>query len=107
MALQVPEADVTGATLAIYKSSAFAERGFCATCGAHIFHRPALGDELAISAGLFKDPEQFIAREIFVDSQPAHYGFENRGSRRTALSMAAEWGPKLLWRNVKRIFAGR
>ena len=107
MALQVPEAVVTGATLVVFQSSAFAERGFCSKCGAHIFHRPKVGNELAVSAGLFSDPDQFIAREIFVDSQPASYGFENRGSRRTSLSMAMEWGPKLVWRNAKRLFESR
>ena len=107
MALQVPEAVVTGATLVTFASSAFAERGFCSQCGAHIFHRPTLGNELAVSAGLFEDPDQFIAREIFVDSQPMHYGFANRGSRRTSMSMAMEWGPKLLWRSLKGLFAAR
>lgn len=100
MALQVPDAVVSGDTLAIFKSSSFAERGFCSRCGSHIFHRPAQGPELAVSAGLFDDKQQFIDREIFVDSQPPHYGFENRGSRRTAFSMAVEWLPKLIWRGL-------
>jgi hypothetical protein len=101
LALHVPDAVVEGDTLVTFKASSFAERGFCSRCGAHIFHRPVNGPELAVSAGLFDDKRQFIDREIFVDSQPPHYGFENRGSRRTAFSMAAEWLPKLIWRRLK------
>jgi hypothetical protein len=101
MALQVPNAVIVGDSLAIFKSSSFAERGFCSSCGSHIFHRPVDGHELAVSAGLFDDNQQFVDREIFVDSQPQHYGFQNRGSRRTAVSMAIEWLPKLIWRRLK------
>ena len=53
MSFQVPEAEITGKPLAVYRSSAFAERGFCARCGSHIFHRPQDGPELAISAGQY------------------------------------------------------
>jgi hypothetical protein len=102
MALQVPDATVVGESLKTFKSSSFAERGFCRICGAHIFHRPKLGRELAVSAGLFADPAQYIDREIFTDSQPRYYGFTNRGSRRSALSMAIEWLPKLIVRQIAR-----
>ncbi|WAC25355.1 GFA family protein [Blastomonas sp. SL216] len=102
MALQVPEANVEGDDLAVFRSSSFAERGFCRTCGSHIFHRPIDGPELAISAGLFRDPAQFVAREIFVDSQPRQYRFEGVESRRTGVSMALEWLPKILKRRVLR-----
>jgi hypothetical protein len=60
-----------------------------------------VGPELAISAGLFDDPEQFVAREIFVDSQPQHYGFTNNGTRRSAASMAMEWIPKMALRRIR------
>ncbi|MGQ3101786.1 MAG: GFA family protein [Sphingopyxis solisilvae] len=107
MALQVPEARVSGDSLEIFRSSSVAERGFCRTCGAHIFHRPAAGPELAVSAGLFNDPEQFIDREIFVEFQPPHYAFANRGKRRTTASMALEWLPKMAWRHLKAFFGAR
>lgn len=104
MALQVPEAVVTGDDLTVYRSSSFAERGFCRTCGSHVFHRPMDGPELAISAGLFEDAEQFVAREIFVDSQPRHYRFQGVTDRRTSTSMAIEWLPKMLARRLRRLF---
>lgn len=104
MALQVPDAVISGDSLQIFKSSPFAERGFCRTCGAHIFHRPVDGPELAVSAGLFDDPEQYVGSEIFVDSQPEHYGFTNCGKRRNTASMTLEWLPKLVWRRLKAHF---
>ncbi len=58
MAIHSPEATVEGETLEVFRSSAFAERGFCARCGSAIFHRPQDGPELAVSAGLFK-PDDF------------------------------------------------
>lgn len=51
MALQAPDARIEGETLCVYAATAFAERGFCSVCGAHIFHRPKDGPELAVSAG--------------------------------------------------------
>lgn len=104
MALQVREAVIEGTELALFKSSSFAERGFCRRCGTHIFHRPSGGPELAVSAGLFGERGQYVAREIFVDSQPVHYRFEGVADRRTSLSMALEWVPKLLGRRLRALF---
>lgn len=100
MAIQVPEAVISGEGLTRYASSRFAERGFCKDCGTHIYHRPKDGPELAISAGLFEDPDMFVAREIFADSNPPFYRFEANSIKRSGLSMAFEWGPKLLWRTL-------
>ena len=107
MSLQVPNAEVTGDTLIVYKSSAFAERGFCAQCGSHIFHRPQDGPELAISAGLFEPDGQYIAREICFDDKPPFYEFVARSERRTTASMAREWLPRLIIRRIARWFSGR
>ena len=102
MSFQVPEAEITGKPLAVYRSSAFAERGFCARCGSHIFHRPQDGPELAISAGLFDFRDQYIAREICFDDKPPFYEFVAESERRTTASMAREWLPRLLKRRVAR-----
>lgn len=70
MAVQAPDAEIDGDSLRVYRSSGFAERGFCSSCGSDIFHRPRGGPELAISAGLFSDANLRIAREIFFDAKP-------------------------------------
>lgn len=101
MSLQVPEAKVSGATLKIFRSSGFAERGFGSNCGTHIFHRPIDGPELAISAGLFKTGDFYIAREIFSDVNPAFYHFVADSEKRSSASMIREWLPRLAWRRIK------
>ena len=103
MSLQVPGASVDGETLTVFRSSAFAERGFCHVCGTHIFHRPQDGPELAISAGLFPDNGMHIAREIFSDAKPPFYRFVADSEERTTASMAIEWLPKLIWRRAIRL----
>ena len=102
MALQAPGTSISGDTLAVYRSSAFAERGFCRQCGTHIFHRPQDGPELAISAGLFLHADLHIAREIFIDHKPPYYRFEADSEKRSSLSMAREWLPRLLRRRAER-----
>lgn len=103
MSLQVPGAVVSGDSLAIFRSSAFAERGFCKNCGTHIFHRPQDGPELAISSGLFRSDQYHIAREIFSDAKPPYYHFVADSEKRSTMSMAFEWLPKLLWRRARRL----
>ncbi len=100
MAVQVPGSEITGETLVVYRSSSFAERGFCGRCGSHVFHRPRQGPELAISAGLLENPDFRIAREIFDDARPPFYRFEADSVKRSGLSMALEWLPKLIGRRL-------
>jgi len=38
-----------------FASSEWAERGFCAQCGTHLFYRLAKGEFYAVSAGLFAE----------------------------------------------------
>ena len=102
MSLQVPDAVISGSELSVYRSSAFAERGFCRRCGTHIFHRPQDGPELAVSAGLFQSLDLHIAREIFFDAKPAFYRFVADSEKRSSVSMAREWLPRLLHRRVGR-----
>ena len=102
MAIQAPGAEVTGATLQIFRSSGFAERGFCLECGSHVFHRPREGPELAISAGLFEPGGFHLAEEIFHDRKPPFYRFGDDTRKKGSLAMAAVWAPRLLWRRLMR-----
>ncbi len=104
MAVQAPGCTISGETLAVFSSSDFAERGFCTRCGTHIFHRPKDGPELAISAGLLPCEGLAITREIFHDAKPPWYRFEAQSHKRSALSMALEWGPKLAWRRMAKLW---
>lgn len=101
MAIQAPEAEIAGDTLQTFQASSFAERGFCGRCGSSIFHRPTLGPEIAVSAGLFEAKGLTLTHEIFHDGKPAFYRFQGDTRKRSALSMALEWGPRLLWRRLR------
>ena len=102
MALQVPDAEISGDTLKVFKSSGFAERGFCEACGSNIFHRPQLGPELAVSAGLFGEEGLELASEIFSDRKPDFYDMTPAPIRKSSTRMALEWLPKLAWRVIAR-----
>lgn len=100
MAIQAPEATICGDTIKIYRSSAYAERGYCGSCGSHIYHRPRQGPELAVAAGLFDDHGLALTHEIFHDHKPAFYRFAEPTAKRGSLSMALEWLPRILWRRL-------
>jgi hypothetical protein len=51
------------AGLSWYRSSSFAERGFCKTCGSSIFWRPDHGEYVAIMAGTLDVPTGLASRE--------------------------------------------
>ncbi|MEL6585100.1 MAG: GFA family protein [Pseudomonadota bacterium] len=72
-------ADVTwnaDAPITVYRSSDWAERGFCGTCGSNLFWRMAGGDATSqvIALNAFDTPEVFaVTREIFIDDKPDTY----------------------------------
>lgn len=68
-----------------YRSSSWAQRGFCSQCGTHLYVRTLPGNELGvpegygIPAGLFDAAETFVfTGQVFIDQKPAYYGFANR-----------------------------
>jgi hypothetical protein len=57
-----------------YKSSTFAERGFCVTCGSNIFWRKLDADQISITAGTLDSPTGLkIAKHIFVADKGDYY----------------------------------
>ena len=68
-----------------YKSSDWAERGFCKKCGTPLFYHLTVGSmEHFYSSGLFDgDNEGFkITEEIFIDQKPDHIPFLDENSKR-------------------------
>lgn len=53
----------TSGEIKYYKSSRYAERGFCNDCGSTLAQRPLEGDWIAIATGSFDQPEKFPMRE--------------------------------------------
>lgn len=79
--------------ITVYRSSYWAERGFCSKCGTHLFYRLVQGNHYALPAGLFQDKTDFdFTQEIFIDSKPAYYDFANKTERLTGEEVFAKFG---------------
>ena len=60
-----------------YQSSDFAERGFCKTCGTHLFFHLLGGERHGVPLGIFDDQTGLpFKAEIFIDEKPDFYAFE-------------------------------
>jgi len=61
-----------------YRSSAWAERGFCKICGSSLFYRFIEDDSYVITLGTFDDQAAFTMKaQIFIDEKPPGYTFAN------------------------------
>lgn len=71
-----------------YRSSEFAERGFCRECGTNLFYHLLPGPFSAegmyiLSAGMLELPDDIsFDNEIYIDAQPGWYRFDAPDSRR-------------------------
>lgn len=79
-----------------YRSSEWAERGFCGTCGSNLFYRFLPADTYSFTAGLFPDDALLpLAEEIFIDEKPEYYAFDAESEKQTgaeAIAKAKEQG---------------
>lgn len=76
--------------LGLYRSSAWAERGFCKTCGSSLFWRMEDGSFATLAAGALDDPSRLrLDVEIYVDEQPDFYAFEGARTRLTGAEVVA------------------
>ncbi len=74
-----------------YKSSDWAERGFCKQCGSNLFYLFLPAGNYGLLAGLFDDlGDVTLSEEIFVDEQPAYYSFAGERPRKTGAQIIAE-----------------
>ncbi|TWJ09016.1 GFA family protein [Altererythrobacter ishigakiensis] len=74
-----------------FKSSNWAERGFCSKCGSNLFYCFTPTGSYSFLAGLFDDlGDRVLAEEIFVDEQPDYYAFVQETTRKTGPELIAE-----------------
>lgn len=79
--------------VAVFGSSEWAERGFCANCGSHLFYRLKEGGLYAVPVGLFDDSEPFVFdHQVFIDEKPAFYAFANQTRNLTGAELFAQHG---------------
>jgi len=76
-----------------YRSSDWAERGFCGRCGSSLFYRYLPLGTYGFTAGLFPDEALLpLAEEIFIDEKPAYYAFEAASEKLTGAEVKAKYG---------------
>ncbi len=87
---------VSGANnVAVFDSSEWAERGFCKTCGTHLFYRLKPTNEYELPAGLFQNQEGLaLTAQIYVDSKPDYYEFANQTKMLTEAQVIEQFAPK-------------
>ena len=81
-------------SLSVYTSSDWAERGFCANCGTHLFYRLRESGQYIVSAGLFDREDALIFdHQVFIEEKPAYYTFANDTKNMTGPEVFALFGP--------------
>lgn len=74
-----------GANVTWYRASDHAARGFCATCGSHLFFAPTDGAQLSLFAGGLDAPTGLgLAGHIHVAEQGDYYRIADELPRRSA-----------------------
>ena len=78
--------------ISVFKSSEWAERGFCANCGTHLFYRLIENNQYMVPFGLFEGrPEFEFSSQIFVDEKPSFYCFANKTKEMTGAEVFAQY----------------
>ena len=76
-----------------YRSSEWAERGFCGRCGTGLFYHYLPNGNHAFLAGLFPDHALLpLAEEIFIDEKPEYYAFAGDAPKLTGPEVMAKFG---------------
>ena len=94
MALQCgTEVEIEGSDkIHVYDSSEWAERGFCADCGTHLFYRIKGTGEYSIPAGFFSKLKGLkMDVQYFSDQRPEYYCFANKTKELTAAEVFAKY----------------
>lgn len=78
-----------------HATSDWAERGFCAQCGTHLFIRVNQTGRYILPAGLFDRVLADIVfdHQIFVDKRPGYYRFANTTAEQTGAEVFAQFSP--------------
>ena len=79
----------------VFDSSEWAERGFCANCGTHLFYRIKDTGEYSIPAGFFPELKGLeIEAQYFIDKKPDYYCFTNKSKEFTEAETFAMYAPE-------------
>ncbi len=82
-----------GENVVRYRSSDWAERGFCRRCGSNLFFHYLPKGTYGLLAGLFPDEAlEPLGEEIFIDEKPDYYEFAGERERLTGPEVLAKFG---------------
>ncbi|MBU2958213.1 GFA family protein [Paracoccus sp. 1_MG-2023] len=82
------------APIGVYRSSEWAERVFCRTCGSSLLWRSVDGQHNAVSVQVFDDPAAFpVTSEIFTDRKPVTYALAGSLNGMTGPEFMAQFSP--------------
>ena len=88
-----PEVAFDGGQVTRHRSSDWAERGFCAACGTHLFYYYVTQPNYSMPVGLFDDQSGLsFEREIYIDRKPDYYAFAGERRRQTEAEFLASLG---------------
>lgn len=77
-----------------FRSSEWAERGFCNKCGSNLFYHIIDSQEFQISIGLMDDQSDLrLSLQVFIDSKPPFYALANKTETMTAAEVFAKYAP--------------
>lgn len=69
----------------VYDSSEWASRGFCGSCGTHLFYRFKSTGAYNMSLGLFPELKDAVMHvQYYSDQRPGFYCFENKARELTS-----------------------
>jgi len=78
----------------VYKSSTWAQRGFCKKCGSNLFYQLS-EEEYSFSTGLFDDQDLLkLNMQYFIDEKPDHYELGNETKTLTGAEIFEMFAPK-------------
>ncbi|MBL4821757.1 MAG: GFA family protein [Gammaproteobacteria bacterium] len=78
--------------ITVFSSSNWADRGFCAKCGSHLFYRLKSSQEYMVSVGLFGNDDRLVFdNQVFIDEKPSFYSFSNTTNDMTGAEIFAKF----------------
>ncbi len=83
-------------TLTVFNSSDWAERGFCGTCGTHLFYRLKESDQYMMPAGTLNiESDCNFDQQVFIEEKPSYYTFSNKTKDMTGAELFALFGASI------------
>ena len=84
-----------GAPLLVYRSSEWAERVSCGTCGGGLAWRMAAGSMANVPLSVFEPPLGLpLTHEIYIDEKPSGYAFAGNTHKMTGAEVEAAFAGK-------------